>query len=132
MKHQLVKLLSKNNSNSILKKDAPANNIFKRFKDSIYTRSINPKNERDKIQVIFQSFILHLHPTMIPERALKLSVTWGLGGMAALLFVVQALTGILLRFVYQPFPGKAYDSIVYMKSEIFFGDLVRNIHCRCR
>ena len=48
--------------------------------------------------------------------------------MAALLFVVQALTGILLRFVYQPFPGKAYDSIVYMKSEIFFGDLVRNIH----
>jgi len=128
MKHQLVKLLSKNNSNSILKKDAPANNIFKRFKDSIYTRSINPKNERDKIQVIFQSFILHLHPTMIPERSLNLSVTWGLGGMAALLFVVQALTGILLRFVYQPFPGKAYDSIVYMKSEIFFGDLVRNIH----
>ena len=65
---------------------------------------------------------------MLPERALKLSVTWGLGGMAALLFVIQALTGILLRFVYQPFPGKAYDSIVYMKSEIFFGDLVRNIH----
>jgi len=65
---------------------------------------------------------------MIPERSLKLSVTWGLGGMAALLFVIQALSGILLRFVYQPFPGKAYDSIVYMKSEIFFGDLVRNIH----
>ena len=111
-----------------MKKDNPKNNIFKRFKDSIYTRSINPKNERDKIQVIFQSFILHLHPTMIPERSLKLSVTWGLGGMAALLFVIQALTGILLRFVYQPFPGKAYDSIVYMKSEIFFGELVRNIH----
>ncbi len=65
---------------------------------------------------------------MIPEKALKLSVTWGLGGMAALLLVIQALTGILLRFVYQPFPGKAYDSIVYMKSEIFFGDLIRNIH----
>ena len=65
---------------------------------------------------------------MIPERALKFSVTWGLGGMAALLFVVQALTGILLRFVYQPFPGKAYDSIVYLKNEIFFGDLIRNVH----
>ena len=65
---------------------------------------------------------------MIPERSLKLSVTWGLGGMAALLIVIQALTGILLRFVYQPFPGKAYDSIVYMKNEIFFGDLIRNIH----
>lgn len=65
---------------------------------------------------------------MIPERSLKLSVTWGLGGMAALLLVLQALTGILLRFVYQPFPGKAYDSIIYLKNEIFFGELVRNIH----
>lgn len=65
---------------------------------------------------------------MIPERSLKLSVTWGLGGMAALLLLIQALTGILLRFVYEPFPGKAYDSILYMKNDIFFGDLVRNIH----
>jgi len=111
-----------------LKKELPKKNIFKRFKDSIYTRSVNPKNDRDRIQVVFQSLILHLHPTMIPARALKLSVTWGLGGMAALLIVLQALTGILLRFVYQPFPGKAYDSIVYLKNEIFFGDLVRNIH----
>ncbi len=111
-----------------MKKDVPKNNIFRRFKDSIYTRSINPKDDRDRIQVVFQSFILHLHPTMIPERSLKLSVTWGLGGMAALLLVVQALTGILLRFVYEPFPGKAYDSILYMKNDIFFGDLVRNIH----
>jgi len=111
-----------------LKKELAKNNIFKRLKDSIYTRSVNPKNDRDRIQVVFQSLILHLHPTMIPERALKLSVTWGLGGMAALLIMLQALTGILLRFVYQPFPGKAYDSIVYLKSEIFFGDLVRNIH----
>jgi len=111
-----------------LEKEVKKNNIFKRFKDSIYTRSINPKDDRDKIQVVFQSFILHLHPTMIPERSLKLSVTWGLGGMAALLLFIQALTGILLRFVYEPFPGKAYDSILHMKNEIFFGDLVRNIH----
>ena len=111
-----------------MNKKSPKPNILRRFKDSIYTRSINPKNDRDRIQVIFQSLILHLHPTMIPERSLRLSVTWGLGGMAALLLVLQALTGILLRFVYQPFPGKAYDSIIYLKNEIFFGDLVRNIH----
>ncbi len=48
--------------------------------------------------------------------------------MAALLILLQALTGMLLRFVYQPFPGKAYNSIVYLKNEIFFGELIRNIH----
>ncbi|MEN8193948.1 MAG: cytochrome b N-terminal domain-containing protein [Bacteroidota bacterium] len=111
-----------------MKKETTTKNIFRRFKDSIYTRSINPSNDRDRIQVIFQSLILHLHPTMVPEKSLKLSVTWGLGGMAALLFVLQALTGILLRFVYQPFPGKAYDSIIYLQNDIFFGELVRNIH----
>jgi len=128
MNYQLLKLLTKNNYDYNLKKELPQKNIFKRFKDSIYTRSINPINDHDRIQVVFQSLVLHLHPTMIPERALKFSVTWGLGGMAALLILLQALTGILLRFVYQPFPGKAYDSIIYLKSEIFFGDLVRNIH----
>ncbi|MCF6268872.1 MAG: cytochrome b N-terminal domain-containing protein [Melioribacteraceae bacterium] len=111
-----------------MKKELKKNNIFKRFKDSIYTRSINPKKERDRIQVVFQSLALHLHPTMIPEKALKFSVTWGLGGMAALLILLQALTGILLRFVYQPFPGKAYDSIIYLKNNILFGDLIRNFH----
>ncbi len=128
MNYQLLKLPSKNNYDFRLKKVLPKNNIFKRFKDSIYTRSINPKNDRDRVLVVFQSLILHLHPTMIPERALKLSVTWGLGGMAALLILLQVITGILLRFVYQPFPGKAYDSIIYLKNEILFGDLVRNIH----
>ena len=103
-------------------------NIFRRIKESVFKRSLNPDNNRDRIQVVFQSLILHLHPTLVPEKALKLSVTWGLGGMAALLFIIQALTGILLRFVYQPVPGKAYESILYLKEGIFFGDLVRNIH----
>jgi len=48
--------------------------------------------------------------------------------MALLLFLLQAFTGILLRFVYEPFPGRAYDSIVYFQDNILFGQLVRNIH----
>ncbi|MCP5061133.1 MAG: cytochrome bc complex cytochrome b subunit [Ignavibacteriae bacterium] len=111
-----------------MNKNNPKTNILRRFKDSIYTRSINPDNNHDRIQVIFQSLVLHLHPTMIKKRSLKLSATWGLGGMAALLIIIQAFSGTLLRFVYQPFPGKAYESIIYLKNEIFFGELVRNIH----
>ncbi len=73
-------------------------------------------------------FILHLHPVLLPKEAIKFNRTLGLGGMAALLFVMQAFTGILLRFVYEPSPEKAYDSILFIQQNIIFGQLVRNIH----
>ena len=72
--------------------------------------------------------LLHLHPQSINERALTFNRTFGLGGMAALLIVIQFLTGIMLRLYYEPFPHKAYDSIVYLQQNVLFGQLVRNIH----
>ena len=45
-----------------------------------------------------------------------------------LLFLLQAVTGILLRFVYEPTPVGAYDSIQFIQEEVVFGRLVRNIH----
>ncbi len=75
-----------------------------------------------------KSLILHLHPPRVPEAVLKFTHTWGLGGMAALLIAVQFLTGLLLRFVYAPFPGKAYDSILVLQNEVLFGQFIRNIH----
>ncbi len=111
-----------------MKTNPTKKNIFRRFKDSIYTRPLNPDNDRDRILVSAQSFIFHLHPKTAPEKSLKLSVTWGLGGILALLLTVQAVTGSLLRFVYSPTPEKAYDSILFLKSNFIFGDFVRNIH----
>lgn len=109
-------------------KNSSKENIFSRIKKSIYTGSINPKDENDRIRLAIKSFILHLHPRMINESTIKFNHTFGLGGMAALLFVIQIFTGILLRFVYEPFPGRAYDSILYLQSEVLFGLLIRNIH----
>ncbi len=48
--------------------------------------------------------------------------------MAVLLIVVQFITGILLRFYYEPIPQKAYDSIQFLQNEVLFGQLIRNIH----
>lgn len=75
-----------------------------------------------------KSLILHLHPRRVPQAALELTHTWGLGGMAALLVAIQFVTGLLLRFVYAPFPGKAFDSIIMLQNEVLFGQFVRNIH----
>lgn len=76
----------------------------------------------------WNNLILHLHPKLVPEKALNYTLTFGLGGMSALLFVLLALTGMLLRFVYIPTPEAAYDSIVQIQNEVLFGKLIRNIH----
>jgi len=48
--------------------------------------------------------ILHLHPARIAQRTLKWTYTWGLGGLAA------------------------YLSILSLRSNVWFGDLLRNVH----
>ncbi|MDX1701534.1 MAG: cytochrome b N-terminal domain-containing protein, partial [Melioribacteraceae bacterium] len=40
----------------------------------------------------------------------------------------QFITGLLLRFYYEPFAGRAYDSIINLQSNVFFGQLIRNLH----
>jgi quinol-cytochrome oxidoreductase complex cytochrome b subunit len=73
-------------------------------------------------------FILHLHPKRVKESTLRFSLTFGLGGMAALLFLVQVVTGLLLKFHYEPSPENAYNSILNLQQSLLFGKLLRNIH----
>ena len=75
-----------------------------------------------------KNFILHLHPHKIDRRAIAFNRTFGLGGIAALLFFILFITGMMLRFVYIPSAGQAYDSILTLKNDILFGNLLRNLH----
>ena len=51
-----------------------------------------------------------------------------LGGMTAFLFVIQAVTGILLAFYYKPTPEAAYASIQYIETQVSFGAGIRAVH----
>ena len=84
-------------------------------------------NKRKRLSGI----LIHLHPLTINERALIFNRTFGLGGMAALLIVILFITGIMLRLYYEPFPQKAYDSIIFLQSNVLFGQMIRNIHHWC-
>lgn len=75
-----------------------------------------------------RNLILHLHPAKVSKESIKFTLTFGLGGMAAVLFLLQAFTGILLRFSYVASPAEAYDSILFINQNILFGQLIRNIH----
>jgi quinol-cytochrome oxidoreductase complex cytochrome b subunit len=75
-----------------------------------------------------RNIFLHLHPARVSESSLRFHRTFGLGGMAALLIVIQIITGVLLRFNYIPSPAEAYNSVVFLKNEVIFGQFIRNIH----
>jgi quinol-cytochrome oxidoreductase complex cytochrome b subunit len=79
-------------------------------------------------QSILRAFLLHIHPKQVDEQSIKFTRTFGLGGINALLFVILAFTGLLLRFAYIPTQTDAYDSIVSLQNNLAFGKLLRNIH----
>jgi hypothetical protein len=62
----------------------------------------------------------------VPKYALRWF--YCLGGITAFLFVIQAVTGIMLAFYYQPTPDAAYASIQFIESQVRFGASIRAIH----
>jgi len=73
-------------------------------------------------------FLLHLHPKKVERKAIEFNRTFGLGGIAALLFVILFVTGMMLRFAYVPSASGAYDSIVRLRDQVIFGQLLRSMH----
>jgi quinol-cytochrome oxidoreductase complex cytochrome b subunit len=76
----------------------------------------------------FSDFVLHLHPPTVPAETLRFTLSWGLGGMAAVLVGLLFISGVLLLLVYQPSVEHAYASIQILTREVTFGQWVRNIH----
>jgi len=91
----------------------------------IYT---NPTDDRGRMRAVANNLILHLHPTKVPAPALRWSYTWGLGGISALLAVLLVITGVLLMFRYDASVERAYTSIQFIETQVFFGSLIRALH----
>ena len=77
---------------------------------------------------MYKNFFFHLRPRKVPAKALCFSLTWGLGGAAALMICLQLLTGLLLNFAYEPSPVHSYLSVQHIQTELFLGRLIRNLH----
>ena len=89
---------------------------------------MNTKHPTKRYYSSLEKFALHLHPKMIDERAVAFNRTFGLGGICALLFVILAITGMILRFSYIPTVEHAYDSIVNLNTHTIFGGFLRSLH----
>jgi quinol-cytochrome oxidoreductase complex cytochrome b subunit len=87
-----------------------------------------PADDRSRMRMVVDSLVLHLHPSKVPETTLQWTYTWGLGGLAGLLVVLLAMTGIFLEMNYTPSPSQAYLDILSLRTDTWFGDLLRNVH----
>jgi quinol-cytochrome oxidoreductase complex cytochrome b subunit len=87
---------------------------------------------RDRALATMNNVLYHLHPTKMKRHGLKLTYTFCLGGLSFFLFVLLTVTGIFLMFFYRPAAelasAQAYADMQNIRSTVFFGDLVRNLH----
>ncbi len=102
--------------------------VLMRIWRSIRREPLWPSDERGRMRVVMNDLLLHLHPPRVPAAAIRFTYTYGLGGLAVLLIVVQVFTGVLLTFAYVPSPEEAYQSLVALQTEVWFGQIVRNLH----
>ena len=98
---------------------------------SIFPEPLTAGTETQHRRFLLRNLALHFRPTTVPRNTLRFSHTWGLGGMAATLVLLQLGSGLLLKFAYEPDPVAAYGSLQAMISGAPFGGLVRNLHYWC-
>jgi len=103
-------------------------NFFQRIWYSIFPGTRQGRIDRERYRQLFNGLLLHFRPRLVPERTLEFRLTWGLGGMALVLVGILFLTGLMLKFAYQPVPDRAYESIIRLQTVVYFGQLIRNIH----
>ena len=87
-----------------------------------------PSDDRGRMRMVMDSLILHIHPAKVEVSTLKWTYTWGLGGLAGLLMTILGLTGIVLINNYTPSAPQAYLDILELNSNVWFGELIRNLH----
>jgi len=90
----------------------------------------DPPTERPnpRYRVITTSFVAHLRPRYYPKAATWFTHTFRLGWFTTFFFVVEVITGLILMIYYVPHPDQAYQSILTIESNVWFGELLRDTH----
>jgi len=112
--------------------DLDLQDLARRVKTSQIWRSVfrhgYQDTPRNRALMVLANVFLHLHPVKIRPAALRITYTWGLGGISFYLFLVLTLTGVLLMFYYRPTVEHAYLDMKDLRYVVPFGDPLRNMH----
>lgn len=105
----------------------PEPSILERMRKRLLPHGF-PIDDRGRIRMVVDSLILHIHPSKVDVATLKWTYTWGLGGLSALLMSILGLTGMVLLNNYTPSAPQAYMDILEINSNVWYGELIRNLH----
>lgn len=83
---------------------------------------------RGRAQRAFGNVFLHLYPVRVPRSILRFRSTFRLGYISTVLFALLLITGTYLMFFYTPAVSMAYGDMERLKTQVGFGQLIRNVH----
>ena len=87
-----------------------------------------PSTLLKRMAVMRSSFYMHIFPTKVGEHGLRLRYSWCMGGITFFLFLLLALTGVLLMFYYVPEEHRAFNDMKDLRFMVPFGVVLRNMH----
>ncbi len=97
------------------------------FRESVIRHGA-PTSDRARSQAVSHNFFLHIMSARVHRHSLKFIATAGLGVITLVLFLLLAVTGILLMVYYKPAVDQAYDSMKDISAVVPTGRFMRNIH----
>jgi quinol-cytochrome oxidoreductase complex cytochrome b subunit len=83
---------------------------------------------RTRSLAVFGNLFLHFLPVKVREKSLRVRATYYLGSISFLLFVILAVTGVLLMFYYHPAVPQAYRDMKDLRFVVSNGVFLRNLH----
>ena len=87
-----------------------------------------PTTSRTRALAVMNNVFLHLHPVRVKRHAIRYTYTFCLGGVSFFLFLVLTVTGLYLMFFYVPAVPDAYFDMHEIRTEVPFGQFMRNVH----
>jgi ubiquinol-cytochrome c reductase cytochrome b subunit len=90
----------------------------------------DPPTERPnpRYRVHTTSFLFHIRPRYYEAGSTILTHTFRLGFFTTFFFLLEVITGLILMLYYTPSPEKAFNSILYLLSNVPFGQVLRDLH----
>ena len=87
-----------------------------------------PGRPNQRLKHHSEAFLLHIKPTYYHESVTRFTHTFRLGLLSTYLFFFETITGMFLMIWYAPSPDRAYSDMIYLLSNVPYGQFMRDLH----
>jgi len=101
-------------------------NLFTKFRSILWPWS--PESNREAGDAVVKNIALHWFPAKVSLKSISWGYSLWLGTITFSLFILLALGGVVLMFLYVPSVESAYTSIKDLEFTVSFGKFLRSFH----